>query len=130
MAKIGRNERCPCGSGKKYKKCHGNSLDEQSPIRRLRDEEIPPKVKLAFERHKAQESIRQQQGFGNPIISAEINGYKIVAGQEVAIIICAMLSGCVRTQIRLGNCTGFFCILFASQTSQRCLQVRTSQPMA
>ena len=22
-AKIGRNEPCPCGSGKKYKKCHG-----------------------------------------------------------------------------------------------------------
>ena len=22
--KIGRNEPCPCGSGKKYKKCHGN----------------------------------------------------------------------------------------------------------
>ena len=22
-AKIGRNESCPCGSGKKYKKCHG-----------------------------------------------------------------------------------------------------------
>jgi preprotein translocase subunit SecA len=21
--KIGRNEACPCGSGKKYKKCHG-----------------------------------------------------------------------------------------------------------
>ena len=21
--KVGRNERCPCGSGKKYKKCHG-----------------------------------------------------------------------------------------------------------
>jgi uncharacterized protein YecA (UPF0149 family) len=21
--KIGRNERCPCGSGKKYKKCGG-----------------------------------------------------------------------------------------------------------
>ena len=20
--KIGRNEKCPCGSGKKYKKCH------------------------------------------------------------------------------------------------------------
>ena len=20
--KVGRNERCPCGSGKKYKKCH------------------------------------------------------------------------------------------------------------
>ena len=21
--KIGRNERCPCGSGRKYKHCHG-----------------------------------------------------------------------------------------------------------
>tara|TARA_B110000263_G_C14900802_1_gene326030 strand:+ start:65 stop:229 length:165 start_codon:yes stop_codon:yes gene_type:complete len=21
--KIGRNEKCPCGSGSKYKKCHG-----------------------------------------------------------------------------------------------------------
>ncbi|MCK5667485.1 MAG: SEC-C domain-containing protein [Gammaproteobacteria bacterium] len=21
--KIGRNEPCPCGSGKKYKRCHG-----------------------------------------------------------------------------------------------------------
>ena len=23
--KVGRNEQCPCGSGKKYKRCHGNS---------------------------------------------------------------------------------------------------------
>jgi preprotein translocase subunit SecA len=22
-AKVGRNEQCPCGSGRKYKKCHG-----------------------------------------------------------------------------------------------------------
>jgi preprotein translocase subunit SecA len=22
--KVGRNEPCPCGSGKKYKNCHGN----------------------------------------------------------------------------------------------------------
>jgi uncharacterized protein YecA (UPF0149 family) len=21
--KVGRNEMCPCGSGKKYKRCHG-----------------------------------------------------------------------------------------------------------
>ncbi|EPQ4975886.1 SEC-C metal-binding domain-containing protein [Acinetobacter baumannii] len=25
MNKIGRNEQCPCGSGKKYKKCCLNS---------------------------------------------------------------------------------------------------------
>jgi preprotein translocase subunit SecA len=24
-AKIGRNDLCPCGSGKKYKKCHGTA---------------------------------------------------------------------------------------------------------
>ena len=23
-AKVGRNDTCPCGSGLKYKKCHGN----------------------------------------------------------------------------------------------------------
>ncbi|MEK7668352.1 MAG: SEC-C metal-binding domain-containing protein [Gemmatimonadota bacterium] len=23
FAKVGRNDPCPCGSGKKYKKCHG-----------------------------------------------------------------------------------------------------------
>jgi len=23
MAKVGRNDPCPCGSGKKYKHCHG-----------------------------------------------------------------------------------------------------------
>jgi uncharacterized protein YecA (UPF0149 family) len=22
-AKVGRNQLCPCGSGRKYKKCHG-----------------------------------------------------------------------------------------------------------
>ncbi len=26
-AKVGRNDPCPCGSGKKYKKCHGTSED-------------------------------------------------------------------------------------------------------
>lgn len=26
MEKIGRNDPCPCGSGKKYKKCHGSDL--------------------------------------------------------------------------------------------------------
>ena len=25
-SKVGRNEKCPCGSGRKYKKCHGTDL--------------------------------------------------------------------------------------------------------
>ena len=29
MPKVGRNDQCPCGSGKKYKKCCGASLDDQ-----------------------------------------------------------------------------------------------------
>jgi preprotein translocase subunit SecA len=29
--KIGRNDPCPCGSGKKYKKCHGASLPPSGP---------------------------------------------------------------------------------------------------
>ena len=24
IPKVGRNEMCPCGSGRKYKKCHGD----------------------------------------------------------------------------------------------------------
>ena len=27
MSKTGRNELCPCGSGKKFKRCHGLSAD-------------------------------------------------------------------------------------------------------
>ena len=34
MAKIGRNVPCPCGSGKKYQKCHG-SLQNASTARRF-----------------------------------------------------------------------------------------------
>lgn len=29
MKKVGRNEPCPCGSGKKYKHCH-EKIDEKS----------------------------------------------------------------------------------------------------
>ncbi|MDP9120648.1 MAG: SEC-C metal-binding domain-containing protein [Acidobacteriota bacterium] len=25
-SKVGRNDPCPCGSGKKYKKCHGAAV--------------------------------------------------------------------------------------------------------
>lgn len=40
--KIGRNEPCPCGSGKKYKKCHlliqQEQMQKQLEIRRQVDE--------------------------------------------------------------------------------------------
>jgi preprotein translocase subunit SecA len=27
--KVGRNDTCPCGSGKKYKNCHGQGTDQK-----------------------------------------------------------------------------------------------------
>ncbi len=32
-ARVGRNEPCPCGSGKKYKKCHGSQEGSGTPAR-------------------------------------------------------------------------------------------------
>jgi len=29
--KVGRNDPCPCGSGKKYKKCHGKDEERRPP---------------------------------------------------------------------------------------------------
>jgi preprotein translocase subunit SecA len=26
--KVGRNDTCPCGSGKKYKNCHGQGVEQ------------------------------------------------------------------------------------------------------
>ena len=35
MAKPGRNDLCDCGSGKKYKKCHGMQTPSQTQSRLL-----------------------------------------------------------------------------------------------
>jgi hypothetical protein len=60
--KTGRNEPCPCGSGKKYKRCHGAPPPTQpvyeAPEETLRQREIARE----FQR-------RKQQGLGRPIIS-------------------------------------------------------------
>lgn len=37
MAKTGRNDLCPCGSGKKYKKCHMNLRSEVGVLRKAYD---------------------------------------------------------------------------------------------
>jgi len=40
MTKISRNDPCPCGSGKKYKKCCG--LQEQERVRKRRTTNFKP----------------------------------------------------------------------------------------
>ncbi len=72
--KIGRNQPCPCNSGRKYKHCHGSvtaggyRLHSDAEMRRV------------FERHQADEHIREeQQGLGKPIISFKANDHQFVA---------------------------------------------------
>lgn len=80
--KIGRNEPCFCGSGRKFKHCHGG-VQHTLPALLARDrleKEIIAQGRRHFEKHKAQELQRQkQQGLGRPIISMEHKGYRFVA---------------------------------------------------
>lgn len=70
---MGRNDPCPCGSGKKFKRCHGRT--SSASIRPSSNE-----INAVLEVHKAKESRRQhQQGKGKPIISTEFAGHRVVA---------------------------------------------------
>ena len=73
---IGRNEPCPCGSGKKYKKCHGMTGHiNTAPSFPLNHKGIEKILK----QQEAKEVQRtQQQGKGRPIISTEFKGYRLV----------------------------------------------------
>tara|TARA_Y100000590_G_C15517410_1_gene937955 strand:- start:275 stop:841 length:567 start_codon:yes stop_codon:yes gene_type:complete len=44
---VGRNELCPCGSGKKYKRCHGKNAQPQIPPSTLKAQpKLPPGMNL------------------------------------------------------------------------------------
>ena len=75
--KIGRNAPCPCGSGKKYKRCHGAEEDHTAGL-------IPELHQFDFDQvHRelmAKEKQREkQQGLGRPIITVEYTGFRFVA---------------------------------------------------
>jgi len=73
--KIGRNEPCPCGSGLKYKKCHGNQKQNlllNNKIHENLQRQIMEQV-IMEQRH------RTQFGETKPIITADFKGYKFVA---------------------------------------------------
>ena len=75
MTKVGRNEPCPCGSGKKYKKCHGDL------VRSDRITAAIAAMPRMIARHEAAEHQRiEQQGLGKPIIAVKMdNGHQFVA---------------------------------------------------
>jgi SEC-C motif-containing protein len=79
MAKVGRNTPCPCGSGKKFKHCHGGlsgPADDAAKSGQL--------FGMPFQDPVA-EAIRQaQQGKGRPIVSGVVGEHRVVAvGTEI-----------------------------------------------
>ena len=68
MEKAGRNDPCPCGSGKKYKKCCLNKT--------VAGEDLSLQLARVQARQK---QVEKQQGHGRPIISIEHDGYRFVA---------------------------------------------------
>jgi SEC-C motif len=73
--KIGRNQPCPCGSGKKYKRCHGSF----APVP-VTDPRLIQDLSRSRDRFAAQERIRQaQQGHGKPIIAVKTDKHQLVA---------------------------------------------------
>jgi hypothetical protein len=74
MSKIGRNQPCPCGSGKKYKHCHGAF---SAPC------EFAVPREIVGQKFKELEAVRvrreQQQGLGRPIIATKFSGRRIVS---------------------------------------------------
>jgi hypothetical protein len=55
MAKIGRNEPCPCGSGLKYKKCHASPGGPPAG----KAASAVPNLQHVLEQMRASERIRQ-----------------------------------------------------------------------
>ena len=79
--KVGRNDLCPCGSGKKFKKCHLNmpSLETMARMQR-QGPPIPPHILEQMERHRREEQARVATlGEIRPIIHVEYAGYRMVA---------------------------------------------------
>lgn len=77
--KPGRNDPCPCGSGQKFKKCHGSLVAGAQP-HTLDTQRAQDEIGAIIARHQAQEVQRRaQQGLGRPIISAEFKDHRFVA---------------------------------------------------
>lgn len=82
--KLGRNDPCPCGSGKKYKKCclQRNGAQPANPI--ISPSDIEEFQKKISEHQRAEEERRHRYGNIRPIIHTDFQDHKFVAvGSEV-----------------------------------------------
>jgi hypothetical protein len=74
MVKIGRNEQCPCGSGKKYKKCCLMKKDTKNPP------PVPQEVIEYFQRKQMEHTIQEKTGILiNYVTPALFQGKKVWA---------------------------------------------------
>ena len=87
---VGRNDPCPCGSGLKYKKCHGSSTQiKQSKIIETKDIKLPDCLSLDVQRQFFEYKLKDQKhkklfGETRPAISMDFHDYKFVAvGNQV-----------------------------------------------
>lgn len=74
VAPVGRNEPCPCGSGKKYKKCHlrAESPPGRAPIHDL-DGELAAKMVRYAERRFGEDWLAALEDFDDPQESATLS---------------------------------------------------------
>lgn len=90
--KVGRNDLCPCGNGKKYKKCHGAASAPHIPSQPVRPflirahatntvpAEVVAKMRAGVREHEQQEQERiRRYGLVRPEIAVDFQGYKVIA---------------------------------------------------
>ena len=91
--KVGRNDPCPCGSGLKYKRCHGSGRTDDSLNRDMDILEptllsnLPPTIRAQIGAREQKEALRKiQYGEVRAPISFDFQGHKVVAvGNQVTI---------------------------------------------
>ncbi len=76
--KVGRNDPCPCGSGKKYKQCCMNKSQPQSSLRK----KITAKWLNAPSPQPAQYSDLMERTFGNAIHAQQETFHPVKPAEE------------------------------------------------
>jgi hypothetical protein len=77
---TGRNEQCPCGSGKKFKHCCIRAATEEVNRPMPRRRTIPPEVLADLERRRNEDERRREQyGATRPVVTTEFGEHRIVA---------------------------------------------------
>ena len=88
MAKIGRNDRCPCGSGKKYKHCcmaHDEAAEREKRTAAERDGRAAAAADLAAQHdpHLCDDCNEQLDAAANAVL-ALIDARKFAAAEQAA----------------------------------------------